>query len=242
MKIEEVVKMYEFLAISGIYGAIAAWFIVCLATLYLILLGKDKLRLEKLKHLLMAVIVVLVLIGVGFYMLRREAKDRLGVLKLANCIKSAFIVNGYKVASRKTIISDFNCHCQDSAVNNEHLTEIVDSYPYEFVDVYTDDGADGLRIIDGPAVAAIDTYNKSHVPFVKSQILNFMLYYNKDSMNYYDIREQVNPDFDDEWIELTISAYENLFVPYYTGKEDSIYGRMHGIKLARGASIPVKSK
>ncbi|HEY5751020.1 MAG TPA: hypothetical protein VIU12_33380 [Chryseolinea sp.] len=242
MKIEEVIKIYEFLAISGVYGAIAAWFIVCLATLFLVLLGKEKLKLETLKHLLIAVIVILVLIGVGFYMLRIEAKERLGVLKLANCVKSAFIVNGYKVASRETIKKDFNCRCQDAVVKDENLTQIVDSYPYEFVSVETDDGERGLRIIDGPAVSAIDTYNKNHVPFVKSQILDFMLHHRKDSMNYYDIRQHVNPDFDDEWIELTISTYDNLFVPYYTGKKDSLYGVTHGIKLTRGASSLAKNK
>src|SRR5260221_8709939 len=228
MKIEEVISLYEFLANSNVTGVIGLWFMIVIIVALTFLFAKDKLVhlfREKIKT---TFIITLLIVTIGYAFLYFEAQNRKTLLKLANCVKSECVMYGYKVVDSATVVNDFHCECSAEGLNN-----LLESHPSEFIKVMTDDDQPGIRIIDEKAVAAISQYNISHLPFIKSFIVDYMVSHRVDSITYHKIREDINPDFDDEWIEQMLGQYDSLFVPFYTHNENAKYPESHGIKLRK---------
>lgn len=226
MKIEEIISLYEFLTTCGWWGDVAVWFILSLILGTTILWGKEKLEIAH--HLprwvLMVIISVIVLFMVVAFHI--DAGYRNDVLKMANCVKSEFVTYGYKVASDSTIRSkNFHCDC-DSIM----IEKILKEHPNEFIRVFTDDRSPGVRIIDAVALEVINKYNQSHVPFIKSRVLDYMTKHNIDCLSYSTIRHDVNSDFDDEWIELMLSRYDSQFTPTNIQCDTAKYGDSHYVK------------
>lgn len=229
MKIEEVISLYEFLTNCGWLGGVAVWIALTIIMGAAVLWSKDKLDTEidtPRWKLLVFISAFALLLVVGF---KWDAFRRTKILQKANCIKSEFMMYGYKVASFANISSsDFHCDC-----SNADITIVLEEHPNEFIQVKTDDGSPGVRIIDDKALESINRYNQSHIPFIKARLLDYMDKHDIDSLTYSSVREKVNRDFDDEWIELMLSRYDSVFTP--TNTMDSIrkYGDTHYVKRNR---------
>lgn len=227
MKIEEVIDLYDFLSNCGPVGYFGIWLaltvLLCAAAIW----GKEKLSVDQNTSRLKIFGIIGMLNVIVILMFYLEASRRQRILRNANCIKSEFITYGWKVASYSTMMdSSFHCTC-DSLI----IKEILDNHPTEFIKVKTDDREeDGMRIIDEDALTAINTYNHEHSPFIKSRILDYMNMNHVDIISYSDIRSKINPDFDDEWLEIMLSKYDTLFTPFNTLDETLKYGETHFIK------------
>jgi hypothetical protein len=231
MNIEEIIALYQFLTTSGFLGDVIVWFLLSVFLGSSALWGKDKLdipiKIKKWK--LMGIISIVV----GFIVLglHLEASYRNYILRKANCVKSEFVTYGYKIASDSTITSrNFHCNC-----SKKDILRILEHHPDEFIKVKTDDRVDGIRIIDDKALDAINKYNQSHVPFIKSRVLDYMDAHEVDILSYSVIRDCVNSDFDDEWIELMLSQYDSLFIPFNIMDDQPKYGDTHFVKRKRKA-------
>lgn len=232
MKIEEVVKLYEFLANAGWPGFFGTLFIIIVTFSSAILLGKEKLGFNKMQiTILISTISVAAMVVLLF--MKGGAEDRKDVLRFANCLKSEFVIGGFKVLSDSEILATFHCKLDELRdPTSEDLVQLLSAHPTEFIRVTTDDGDIGIRIIDPIALTAIDNYNVSHLPFIKAGILNYMSH-KSDSMTYDQIRKEIDPYFDDEWIELMISKYDAIFTPYTMMDDHLSYPQSHGVMLVK---------
>lgn len=226
MKIEEVISLYEFLTNCGWLGGFAVWIALTIIIGAAVLWGKDKLdaHIETPSWKILIFISAFTMLLVATFKL--DAYRRNEILKKANCIKSEFMMYGYKVASFASITSsDFHCDCDPDIIR-----KILDEHPNEFIEVKTDDEKPGIRIIDEKALELINRYNQSHIPFIKARLLDYMKKHDIDSLTYSSIRKNVNKDFDDEWIELMLSRYDSIFTPANTMDSIPKYGDTHYVK------------
>lgn len=230
MKIDEVIDLYNFLATCGWPGILGLWFSMSLILGTAAVLAKAKLELSTRTLRWLVIIIIPIIVGVVIRFFKKEADVRKDILEKANCVKSEFVTYGWKVASYSTMLdSSFHCPCVKRDLEN-----ILKGHPSEFIEVKMDDGINwGIRIIDGNALAAINNYNHEHNPFIKSRIQDYMDSHHIDSLSYAEIREKINEDFDDEWIEIMLSKYDSIFTPSNTQEEKVVYGKNHFVKRKR---------
>jgi hypothetical protein len=235
MRIEEMIKFYDFLANCSAMGLLGIWFILTLFTSAAAFWGKDKLNLTTLTFRWMALIGIGLSVFAIIFIFNREAKERKAILQLANCVKSEYVMYGFKVVSMSDLINDFHCrNAKGKDIDTIDLKKLLEMHANEFVKVKTDDDDDGIRIIDPDALVAIDKYNREHLPFIKSRIQSYLKSSN-DSVTYEQVRLNVDKYFDDEWIELMISKYDTVFVPCINTDTTITYSQAHGVKLKREA-------
>src|SRR5258707_14753723 len=112
MKIDEVISLYDFLSNCGKLGNLGIWLTLTVFLGAATLWGKDKLSIDphisKLKIFLLIGGLNLIIILI----FNIEAYRRQSILKNANCIKSEFVMYGWKQASYTTMLdSSFHCEC-----------------------------------------------------------------------------------------------------------------------------------
>ncbi len=226
MKIEEAVKLYELISnISwiGLLGIFLLVIVVLIGTYSLFIKDKGD---KKLNHQNLKLgIISLIIIGISFTILKIDSDNKQELLGKANQLKSAFLLSNWTIMGYQRIQKNIGSR----GFNDKTLKKIVKSYPSEFISVVLNDTADsiGIKLTDPAAQAKIDDYKLSHLPFIKESICEYMKTNKIDSMYYNEVRDKIDFSFDDVWITLMLSKYDNIFAPYsvYNSKTDkySIY-------------------
>jgi hypothetical protein len=156
-------------------------------------------------------------IGIALLFIKKDATRRQSLIKLANNVKSEFIVNGFKTMSYG-MIWEFNPALHNLYEFEKRDVELLPSeFPTEFAysvaDGLTENDTLGLQLIDPAALEKVDTYNMNNLGLIKSTIQNYMTNVDTTTLSFSEVREKIDMFYDDEWIELMISKYDSIFIP-----------------------------
>lgn len=223
MSIEEGVGFYELIASVGGWGIAGIIILVWVAGSVPFVFQKSK-RPITTRTIALAV-AAFILIAISLLFLKVDANRRQGLIRLANNVKSEFIVNGFKSMTYR-MIWEFNPALHDSTEASaseaqealkSKLASLPTIFPTEFAHAVTDglDDTDtlGLQLIDPAALAKIDAFNNNNLGLIKATIQDYMIRTGKTEMSFRDIRDNIDMFYDDEWIELMASRYDSVFVP-----------------------------
>jgi hypothetical protein len=214
MKIEDGIGIYSLISDLhglGIFGVILL--------VWVIAFGSIIFRRKKTMPMSTAItlgIVAFILITISLLLLKKDATRRQALIRLANNVKSEFIVNGFKTMSYD-MIWEFNPALHNRQEFGRPDVELLPAeFPTEFAytvaDGLNDNDTLGLQLIDPAALTKVDAYNMNNLGLIKSTIQNYMTTVDTSTLSFRQVRERIDMFYDDEWLELMISQYDSVFV------------------------------
>ena len=214
MKIEEVVSLYKIIGNVGWIGIVGLIVFILVISLSPFAVGKDRPEFT-LKNSIPGVAGSFC-IAVSLVFLKADAIERKTQIRLANHVKSEFIVNGFKTMSFETIWQ-FNPALSQDNFTTDEIKNLPKVFPTEFAYSVTDglNPADtlGLQLIDPVALSKIDIFNQNNLGLIKSTIQNYLkIHPLRNGISFRQVRDSIDMFYDDEWIELMISKYDSVFV------------------------------
>lgn len=172
MKIEEVIKIYEFLGKLSVFAFIGITLLILVAILMVILPLRDKVVSFRSNIILLETLVLISLIGLYI-----EARARNKYLSMANATKSTFVSTGH---TKKTFNQIIKINYMDSTEETfDDLRALPEQFPTEFVLIHfngkTTADSMGLRITDPAALTAIQKKLDEKAEVSSLHIRNYML-------------------------------------------------------------------
>jgi len=157
MKIEEVIKIYDFLGNIGGWGFVGLCILLSVSLLSIFIPLKEKQVIST-----VMIVVIICIVNIGLFILYRQAQDKTGYLKAANFIKQDFVTTSYKQKSFSNITVPDTFIKQYKKDKEAFLYELIARFPDEFVLVPLSDLSKnrlnkiGIALTDVKAVEKID--------------------------------------------------------------------------------------
>ncbi|MCW3121755.1 MAG: hypothetical protein JWQ38_1247 [Flavipsychrobacter sp.] len=206
MKIEEVIKIYEFLGNLTLVAFLGVYILLMVALLALLFSLKDKIvsKTQPKDYFNNLISGTTAVVTLSLCILYYQAQKKMNLSKIALHIKSEFVYSNFTQKSFRNIDLPGN---NDSAAKLEMVTELINTFPNEFTSVRMPPGNShdtlditGIAIIDPVSVDQIyKTIEKKAIfasylitKLIKKDSLEIL--YTDDINHPYSIQENIDKD------------------------------------------------